>query len=133
MNRVERMTVISIVEDEPFIVEALSYLFELEGWQVSVISDGAIACDELVSTKPSLVLLDYMLPNKSGITVAKEFRATDFGKDVPILMLTAKGQNKDRHMAQLSGINHFMTKPFANAELVATVKELLEQSQTADT
>lgn len=127
------MTVISIVEDEPFIVEALSYLFELEGWQVSVISDGAIACDELVSVKPSLVLLDYMLPNKSGITVAKEFRATDFGKDVPILMLTAKGQNKDRQMAQLSGINHFMTKPFANAELVATVKELLEQSQRADT
>lgn len=133
MNRVERMTVISIVEDEPFIVEALCYLFELEGWQVSVIPDGAIACDELVSAKPSLVLLDYMLPNKSGITVAKEFRATDFGKDVPILMLTAKGQNKDRQMAQLSGINHFMTKPFANAELVATVKELLEQSQTADT
>ena len=122
------MTVISIVEDEPFITEALKYLFELEGWQVHVLSDGDGASEALLARAPSLIVMDYMLPNKSGITVSREVRSHEAGKDIPILMLTAKGQSKDRQMAQLSGVTRFMTKPFANAELVATVKELLQDT-----
>jgi len=125
------MTVISIAEDEPFILEALCYLFELEGWVVHSVSDGKGAADAILSAGPSLIVLDYMLPNKSGITVSKEIRATPAGQNIPILMLTAKGQAKDRHMAQLSGVTRFMTKPFANAELVAIVKELLHSAKEA--
>ena len=125
------MTVISIAEDEPFILEALCYLFELEGWVVHSVSDGEGAADAILSARPSLIVLDYMLPNKSGITVSKEIRATPAGQNIPILMLTAKGQAKDRHMAQLSGVTRFMTKPFANAELVAIVKELLHSAKEA--
>lgn len=126
------MTVISIVEDEPYITEALRYLFELEGWHVHTLDDGAGAADALLAQKPDLIVLDYMLPNKSGVTVAREVRADETGADIPILMLTAKGQSKDRHIAQLSGITHFMTKPFANAELVAAVKSLLQAKPAAD-
>lgn len=122
------MTIISIVEDEPFIVEALRYLFELEGWDVHILSDGADAADQILAQQPSLIVLDYMLPNKSGITVAREVRGHEPGETIPILMLTAKGQAKDRQLAHLSGVTHFMTKPFANAELVAAVKEMLQNA-----
>ena len=126
------MTVISIVEDEPFIIEALRYLFELEGWDVHTLEDGAGAADALLEKRPSLIVLDYMLPNKSGVTVAREVRSHPAGEHIPILMLTAKGQSKDRHMAHLSGVTHFMTKPFANAELVVAVKTLLEAAPKTD-
>lgn len=119
------MTVIAIVEDEPFIVEALRYLFTLEGWDVQTFNDGEGASQSILHEQPDLVVLDYMLPNKSGITVAREIRADEAGKLTPILMLTAKGQTKDKQLAQISGVTQFMTKPFANAELVAAVKALL--------
>lgn len=119
------MTVISLIEDEPFITEALRYLFETEGWQVHAHSDGADAAEQVLAQQPSLIVLDYMLPNKSGIMVSREIRADAKGAAIPIIMLTAKGQAKDRQMAELAGITKFMTKPFANAELVAAVKELL--------
>lgn len=122
------MTVISIVEDEPFIVEALSYLFELEGWAVHILRDGADAAEQILEKQPALIVLDYMLPNKSGITVAREVRGAEAGQTIPILMLTAKGQAKDRQLAHLSGVTQFMTKPFANAELVASVKEMLQNA-----
>ena len=125
------MTRICIVEDEPNIIEALKYLFEAEGWAVDVVSDGAEALAAIQKTKPSLVVLDYMLPSLSGLAVAQEMRADRTLAALPILMLSAKGQQKDKQQAQLAGINVFMTKPFANSDLLDQVKALLSASHTA--
>lgn len=126
------MTRICIVEDEPNIIEALKYLFEAEGWAVDVVSDGAEALAAIQKTKPSLVVLDYMLPSLSGLAVAQKMRADRTLSALPILMLSAKGQQKDKQQAQLAGVNVFMTKPFANSDLLDQVKALLSASHSAD-
>lgn len=124
------MVRICIVEDEPNIIEALRYLFETEGWQVDVISDGADAVEAIRQTNPTLVVLDYMLPSLSGVAVAQKLREDKNMANLPILMLSAKGQEKDKQLAQLAGINVFMTKPFANSALLEQIKSLLDRPQS---
>ncbi|MGC6531103.1 MAG: response regulator, partial [Candidatus Puniceispirillaceae bacterium] len=75
--------------------------------------------------RPNLVVLDYMLPNQSGLTVARELRDRDATATLPILMLSAKGQHKDKEQANLAGINLFMTKPFTNSDLLDNIKQLI--------
>jgi len=116
---------ISIIEDEPFIIEALSFLLEREGFAVRSISDGAKALDFVKTDQPDLVILDIMLPNVSGMKILEDIRATDGLSDLPVLMLTAKGQKKDRQAAETAGVSLFMTKPFSNAELIQTVKNMV--------
>lgn len=118
---------ICIVEDEPNIIEALRYLMEAEGWRVTIVSDGGKAVDAVRAEIPDLLILDYMLPNMSGLGVAKELRADKATAELPILMLSAKGQTKDKQQAQIAGINLFMTKPFANSDLMEQVALLLGQ------
>ena len=124
------MVRICVIEDEPNIIEAMRYLFESEGWEVAVVSDGAKAVAAVHEMRPSLVVLDYMLPNQSGLAVARELRDDKATETLPILMLSAKGQHKDKEQAQLAGINLFMTKPFANSDLLDNVKQLLAANAT---
>ena len=124
------MVRICVIEDEPNIIEALRYLFESEGWEVAVVSDGAKAVAAVHEMRPSLIVLDYMLPNQSGLAVARELRDDKATESLPILMLSAKGQHKDKEQAQLAGINLFMTKPFANSDLLDNVKQLLAANAT---
>lgn len=116
---------ISIVEDEPFIIEALSFLLEREGFVVSAISDGADALEFITSAPPDLLILDIMLPNVSGMKILEDIRRTKGIENLPVLMLTAKGQKKDRLAAEQAGVSLFMTKPFSNTELIANVHEML--------
>ena len=124
------MVRICVIEDEPNIIEAMRYLFESEGWEVAVVSDGAKAVAAVHEMRPSLIVLDYMLPNQSGLAVARELRDDKATESLPILMLSAKGQHKDKEQAQLAGINLFMTKPFANSDLLDNVKQLLAANAT---
>lgn len=124
------MVRICVIEDEPNIIEAMRYLFESEGWEVAVVSDGAKAVAAVHGMRPSLIVLDYMLPNQSGLAVARELRDDSATASLPILMLSAKGQHKDKEQAQLAGINLFMTKPFANSDLLDNVKQLLAAHAT---
>ena len=116
---------ISIIEDEPFIIEALSFLLEREGFVVSAISDGADALEFITSAPPDLLILDIMLPNVSGMKILEDIRRTKGIENLPVLMLTAKGQKKDRLAAEQAGVSLFMTKPFSNTELIANVHEML--------
>lgn len=116
-----------IVEDEPFIVEALSFLLSREGLDVSVFTDGEGCVEHIQSIKPNLVILDMMLPNKSGMQILEELRGIDMFVSLPVLMLTAKGQRKDRIAAEEAGVSLFMTKPFANKEIIENVHRLLEK------
>ncbi len=114
---------ILIVEDEPNIVESLSFLLERSGFTVFAIDDGAQAIAQVSETKPDLVILDVMLPNRSGFDILRELKQDPGGPFV--LMLTAKGQSRDRQQAEEIGVDHFITKPFSNTEIVATVEEIL--------
>ena len=114
---------ILIVEDEPNIVESLSFLLEREGFTVSSEKDGAMAMDQIRALNPDLVILDVMLPNRSGFDILRDIGALAHGPRV--LMLTAKGQARDRQTAEEIGVTRFMTKPFANAEIINAVQEML--------
>lgn len=117
---------ITIIEDEPFIIEALSFILEKEGFMVKSISDGAKAIEFVKDTNPDLVILDIMLPNVSGMKILEDIRSTKLIAELPVLMLTAKGQKKDRRAAEDAGVNEFMTKPFDNAELIQQIKHMLK-------
>ena len=115
-----------LVEDEPNIIEAISFLLERDGWTVRLHSNGADAVSRVHETKPDIVILDVMLPGRSGFDILKELRGDHSTQDLPILMLTARGQTKDRELAESYGASRFMTKPFSNREVLETVRDLLE-------
>ncbi len=113
-----------IVEDEPNIAVALRFLLDREGFDVVVVRDGDDALDNVTSNTPDLVILDVMLPNRSGFDILRDIRQSDRA-ETPVLMLTAKGQARDRKTAAELGVNTFMTKPFSNAKVVEAVHELV--------
>ncbi|MBL6597317.1 MAG: response regulator [Alphaproteobacteria bacterium] len=115
-----------VAEDEPNIVESISFLLERAGFEVLVEMDGRSALEVAKRNDLDVLILDVMLPELDGYEVLRQLRADDRLKDLPILMLTAKGQREDRETALESGANLFMTKPFANAEIVAAVQQLAE-------
>lgn len=119
------MTKILIIEDEVFIIEALRFLCEEEGWTVAVETDGATAVARVDTEKPDLVLLDFMLPNRDGLDILKALRRNEATANLPVMMLTAKGHTRERNLAELAGVTHFMTKPFSNAELIDQLKRML--------
>lgn len=116
---------VMIVEDEPYIIEALSFLLKNEGLNVSTYTDGQGCVERIKAVSPDLVILDMMLPNKSGMQILEELRSINQFINLPVLMLTAKGQKKDRIAAESAGVSLFMTKPFANKEIIQNVHRLL--------
>ncbi|MCA8879672.1 MAG: response regulator [Rhodobacteraceae bacterium] len=106
-----------LIEDEPNIMEAIRFILSRDGWKVTCHADGATAMAAIQRALPDVVVLDVMLPNRSGFDILKDLRGDPALKDLPVLMLTAKGQAKDRELAALLGSNDFMTKPFSNAEV----------------
>lgn len=117
-----------LIEDEPNIIEAIRFLLTREGWTVDTHSDGADAVQTVLQARPDLVILDMMLPGKSGMEILRDLRDRSDLANMPILMLTARGQSRDRDMAERAGANRFMTKPFSNAEVLTAVRDLLAQA-----
>jgi DNA-binding response OmpR family regulator len=119
-------TTILIADDEPNILISLEYLMKREGYAVHVARDGQEALDVLRREKPRLVLLDVMMPRKTGFEVCQELRADEAIRDTLVLMLTAKGRDTDVAKGLGVGADAYMTKPFATKDLVQKVRELLE-------
>lgn len=117
-----------LIEDEPNITEAIRFLLSRDGWQVETHADGTDAVDVVVSSSPDLLILDVMLPGKSGMDILRELRERDDMQTLPVLMLTARGQSRDRDMAEKAGVSRFMTKPFSNAEVLTAVRDLHAQA-----
>ncbi len=113
-----------LIEDEPNIAEAISFLLSREGWQVTHVAEGLAALEAARTIGPDLVILDHMLPGASGIEVLAALRADERTAGVPVLMLTARGGPRDRDAAERAGASRFMTKPFSNAEMLAEVRAL---------
>lgn len=116
---------ILVADDEPNIVVSLEYLLKREGYTVLVARDGQEALDAIARELPELVLLDVMMPKKTGFEVCQEVRANDALQGVKILMLTAKGRDTDVAKGTAMGADAYMTKPFATRDLVQKVAELL--------
>jgi len=118
-------TKILIADDEPNILISLEFLMKREGYTVLLARDGQEALDVIVRERPQLVLLDVMMPIKTGFDVCHEVRANEALKDTCIVMLTAKGRDTDVAKGLALGANAYMTKPFSTKELVQKVQELL--------
>ncbi|MCV6595596.1 MAG: response regulator [Mangrovicoccus sp.] len=114
-----------LIEDEPNIIEAMRFILSRDGWQVSCHSDGATAVQVVSDLRPDVVVLDVMLPNRNGFDILRDLRAEHATAALPVLMLTAKGQAKDRDRAEGLGASAFMTKPFANAEVIDQLRSLV--------
>jgi DNA-binding response OmpR family regulator len=114
-----------LIEDEPNIIEAIRFILSRDGWSVDVHSDGSTALEAVERRSPDLVILDVMLPNRSGYEILGDLRADPATKSLPVLMLTARGQKQDRELAERLGVSRFMTKPFSNAEVISSVRELV--------
>lgn len=119
------MTDILIVEDEPAILDSLSFILGRNGWSVAVARDGEMALESARRLKPKLLLLDIMLPKKSGLDVLKEIRAHPATKDMAVVVLTARGQQYDRELAAELNADGFITKPYSNVEVVEEVRRML--------
>ncbi len=120
---------ILIVEDEAPIVTLLRYNLEREGFRVIEASDGEEALLLSAERKPDLILLDWMLPLLSGIEVCRRLRRSAEAKTVPIIMLTARGEEGDRVRGLNSGADDYVTKPFSPSELIARVRAVLRRAR----
>ena len=118
-----------IAEDEPGILESLDFILKRAGWSVRAVTDGDAVLKSIKSLMPRVVVLDIMLPKQSGFEVLERIRASDTMRDVPVLILTAKGQQQDKRLAEELGADAFVTKPYANAEVVEAVRQLLDKER----
>jgi DNA-binding response OmpR family regulator len=116
---------ILIADDEPNILMSLEFLMKREGYTVVVARDGGEAMQSIINERPDLVLLDVMMPVKTGFDVCCEVRSMESVRDTKILMLTAKGRDTDVAKGLALGANAYMTKPFSTKDLVQKVQEML--------
>jgi DNA-binding response OmpR family regulator len=122
---------ILIVEDEPAMVAGLRDNFEYEGYDVISAEDGVSGLDRALNDSPDLVVLDVMMPRMSGLDVCKQLKAKR--PSVPIIMLTARGQEIDKVVGLELGADDYVTKPFSIRELMARVKAVLRRSSSQQT
>jgi two-component system phosphate regulon response regulator PhoB len=118
---------ILIVEDEPSIAELIAINLTHAGYEVERALQTDLALNMMRDQLPSLLILDWMLPGKSGVQFAKELRANERTRSLPILMLTAKSDESDKVLGLDSGADDYVTKPFSPKELVARVKAILRR------
>ena len=117
-----------LIEDEPNIIEAISFILSRDGWTVHTHEDGDTAMDKVRASPPDMVILDAMLPGRSGFDILRDLRESADFAQLPVMMLTARGQTKDRDLAERLGANHFMAKPFSNQEVREQVRLLMGEA-----
>jgi two-component system phosphate regulon response regulator PhoB len=116
-----------LVEDEAPIREMLKIVLEQAGFSVNEAEDFDIALEKMVEPYPDLVLLDWMLPGGSGVQLARKLKEHEFTRDIPIIMLTARGEEEDKVRGLEAGADDYITKPFSPKELVARIKAVMRR------
>ena len=120
---------ILIVEDEEALCALLEYNLKKEGFAIDMRTDGEDGLEAISEEKPDLVLLDWMLPKVSGIEICRQIRVRPETRDLPIIMLTARGEEDDRIRGLDTGADDYLTKPFSMSELVARVRAVLRRTR----
>ncbi|VAW20215.1 hypothetical protein MNBD_ALPHA12-1754 [hydrothermal vent metagenome] len=121
---------ILIVEDEPAILNSLEFILAHAGWETQSVTNGEAALEAIGKLLPRMVVLDVMLPRQSGFDVLKTLRGDAKTRNLPVLILTAKGQQQDRQTARHLGATSFVTKPYANTDVIEAVRQLIGTRRT---
>jgi two-component system phosphate regulon response regulator PhoB len=122
-----------VVEDEPALVTLLRYNLEREGFAVNEAHDGEEALLQLRESKPDAVLLDWMLPRISGLEICRQIRRAPAWRDLPVIMLTARGEEGDRVRGLDSGADDYVVKPFSPGELIARLRAVIRRVRPTTT
>jgi two-component system phosphate regulon response regulator PhoB len=120
-------TRVLVVEDEPAIVELVTYSLREAGWEIGTAPNVAAAWDSICRARPDLVLLDWMLPDQSGLRLLSRLRGDRDFQDIPVIMLTAKSMEEDKIAGLNTGADDYVTKPFSPRELLARSRALLRR------
>ncbi|MDD4179861.1 MAG: response regulator [Candidatus Margulisbacteria bacterium] len=118
---------ILVVDDEPDVASLLTLMLKSQGYEVIAAGDGQEALEKARSENPDLILLDVMLPRLDGYKVARMLKFDENYSHIPIIMLTAKIQDRDKQTGLEMGANDYVTKPFDTAQLLAKIKDILEK------
>ncbi|HET6467455.1 MAG TPA: response regulator [Geminicoccaceae bacterium] len=116
-----------VADDEPSILLSLRFLLQKAGYTVLTATNGGEALAALEQARPDLILLDVMMPERDGFDVCQSLRGDPSYRDVPIIMLTAKGRDIDRQKGMAMGATDYVSKPFSTRELMDTVRRYLPQ------
>jgi DNA-binding response OmpR family regulator len=116
---------ILVVDDEPFILRSLSFVFRREGFEVFEARDGIEAMEQVRRIRPALVFLDLMMPRKDGYAVCREIKGDPDLAETFVIILTAKGQDSDRDRGLAAGADEYLTKPFSPSRIVQRAREIL--------
>ena len=122
---------VMVIEDEKEIRELIRYNLERSGFRVQLVSDGEEALRQVFASRPDAVVLDLMLPGRSGLEILREVREEPSTRDLPVLVLTARSAEMDKLLGFEHGADDYLTKPFSPRELVARLRALLRRSQPA--
>ena len=122
------MALIMVIEDEESLALLLKYNLEKEGYSVVIENKGGSAIKRILECEPSLILLDWMLPEMSGVEICRQIRTNPEIKNIPVIMLTAKSQEEDKVKGLMSGADDYVTKPFSVLELMARIKTNLRRN-----
>jgi DNA-binding response OmpR family regulator len=117
---------ILIVDDEPELVKAIQIRLESSGYEVTVARDGQEGLDKIKSERPSLVILDVMLPKLDGYKVCRLLKFDEKYKNIPVIMLTARAQESDAKLSAEVGADAYVTKPFDHRIVLSKIQELLK-------
>lgn len=122
-----------ITEDEPNIIESLTFILKRAGYDVAAVSDGEAAMQELHTHRPDVMILDLMVPKLNGFEVLKRVKSDPALSALPVLVLSAKGQAHDRRLVEDMGADAFVTKPFSNRNLIEQIGRLCAPQSHANT
>ena len=122
---------VMVIEDEKEIRDLIRYNLERAGFRVNAFADGDEGLERLVASRPDAVVLDLMLPGRSGLEVLREVRAEPATRDLPVVVLTARSAEMDKLLGFEHGADDYLTKPFSPRELVARIRALLRRAQPA--
>ena len=125
-------TKLLLVEDEARLAIVLKTFFEKKNFNVDIVNDGEDAILQAENLKPDIILLDWMLPNMSGLEICRQIRSTKGLKTTPIIFLTAKGEEEDKLRGLDTGADDYVTKPFSQMELLARINSLLRRSRPSN-
>jgi len=120
---------ILIVDDEPNIVELIKSILEFEDYTIRVAYNGVQAIQEVEKKQPDLIILDIMMPEMDGYEVSEKLKQNEQFKDIPIVMLTAKGKTSDMQKGYLTGVEGYISKPFNSSDLLEVIKIILNQKE----
>lgn len=123
---------ILVIDDEPHIVELIKNILEFENYSVRFAYNGVEGIEQVRKQKPSLIILDIMMPEMDGYEFTERLKTDEAYNDIPIVMLTAKGKTSDMQKGYLSGVEGYISKPFNSHDLLGVIKIILNQNKEQD-